>query len=96
MVGRKLRFITACISLRPIRCEDGSLREARAHGDASTGLAEGAGDFQTNARVPAGDDNVLARQVEARQNLVGCRGSRELGSQGMLFICYFLVVLRVS
>lgn len=114
MVGGELRFVTACVALRPAggsgtvdqnmerafcdqpavdECVDrggvhqiepidlgardagergcGAIRIARSRGHRRAGLAQRAGDFQADAGGTAGNDHVLARQVDGGENLIG-------------------------
>jgi hypothetical protein len=65
-----------------------AVRVARAHGDGRAGLAERAGGLQAEAHVTAGDDDVLAGQVDALEDIIGRRRGGESGSDRVLFLCH--------
>lgn len=68
------------------RCR--AIRAARADGDRGAGLGQRTGDLQAEPDVAAGDDDVRARQVDAREDLISGRGRGESGSDGVLLVCH--------
>ena len=80
-------------ALKTSQRRGGTLRVTRPDGDGSPGLAERAGGLQADPGVSAGDDDVFAGEIEARQDLVGGGSGGEAGAKGTLQRVHGITIL---